>query len=100
MFHEILIMVNLVEKHPDWKGEMFMCFLSADKMRAIDEEFEERERANERSLAERLTEMGRQMEMRYEERLNEEMSRVREREVTQVRLELEERMRQQTATIK
>ena len=77
-----------------------MCHISADKMRAIDEEFEERERLNEVTLAEKLTTMRREMEGRYEEQLNAELQRIRENEVTKVRLELEDKFRGEIATIK
>ena len=69
-------------------------------MRAIDEEFEERERLNEVTLAEKLTMMRREMEGRYEEQLNAELQRIRENEVTKVRLELEDKFRGEIATIK
>ncbi len=77
-----------------------MPLLSADKLRAIDEEYEERERLNEVTLSEKLNLMRREMESRYEEQLNAELNRIKENEVTKNRLDLEEKFRNEAAVLR
>ena len=72
----------------------------AEKLRAIDEEFEQRERMNDVTLSERLTFITREMESRYEERLNTELKRDRENEVNKTKMQFEQQSREQVALIK
>ena len=71
-----------------------------DKLRAIDEEFDHRERLNESSVSERLTAMRREIEHRYKVQLETEIQRVRQNEIARIRLDLEEKARKEVAALK